>query len=334
MPVVGPKHSLRARTFRVEQRADIGCHAPIAEAPALGPAQAFVVHRVDAHKLIEHDRALARQLPFGLAGAADPVGALGRKGVNNGRELRRGLVAHDRRHEAQVVSRIGRGERRDILLAYRRQVRCDPFQKGEKVHSRGRAALHVETVELHLARARDIPGAHPFDELDHLFGVPGPETHAGDDVERIALAVEHIVVNRKRRAILGLEADHGEAELRHAVLDHPMLELEELAGAVGRLTERDDPRLTNQGAQLLEILEVRTRLGAGERKRIGLEPADDGIAGMAGPLGTNGQRGPCDTRCAHQRAGAQQHGPTIEHETLRHLGEEPRASRARFVLYV
>ena len=46
---------------------------------------------------------------------------------------------------------------------------------------------------------------------------------------------------------------------------------------------------------------------------------------------THGTR---DPGCAHQRAGAQQQGPTIEHETLRHWGEGPRASRAPFVLCV
>src|SRR4051794_9326139 len=105
MPVMSPEHGLRTMTFRIEQRAHIRRHAPIAEAPALGPAQALVLHRVDANELIEHDRALARQMPFGLAGPADPFRSLSRKGVEDGRKLRCSLVTHDGWHEAQVIGR-------------------------------------------------------------------------------------------------------------------------------------------------------------------------------------------------------------------------------------
>ena len=63
----------------------------------------------------------------------------------------------------------------------------------------------------------------------------------------------------------------------------PMLELEELARAVGGLTEPDDAGLVDARAQGLEVLEIAAGLGGRERNRIGLEPGDHRFAGFESP---------------------------------------------------
>ena len=55
-------------------------------------------------------------------------------------------------------------------------------------------ALHGETVEFDLAFIGKIPGAHPFQDGDHLFVLPDPRYHAGNCVRGTAFACQDVVV--------------------------------------------------------------------------------------------------------------------------------------------
>src|SRR5438876_6209865 len=51
--------------------------------------------------------------------------------------------------------------------------------------------LTIESVELDLwVSLLGVPGAYPFDQVEHLVGIPGPEVKARQGSARIAISIE------------------------------------------------------------------------------------------------------------------------------------------------
>src|SRR5262245_8464122 len=102
--------------------------------------------------------------------------------------------------------------------------------------SRRGSPLHIESVEFHLTVVPSIPSAHPLDQGKDLLRVPKVKAQAaGKSLRGTALAPEDVVIDCECGPIEGFKRDDVEAKLGDAIFDHTMLELEELAGAVGGL---------------------------------------------------------------------------------------------------
>jgi hypothetical protein len=76
--------------------------------------------------------------------------------------------------------------------------------------------------------------------------------------------------------LASMEKD-GEAQLTRQILEHPVLHLEELAGAVGGLAKRDDPCLSDQRPEWTQVVETITCLRRLEQYGMATNPVDDGI---------------------------------------------------------
>src|SRR5262249_35197820 len=101
---------------------------------------------------------------------------------------------------------------------------------------------------------------------------------------------------------------------RDAILHQPMLELEELARAMGGFAQRHDAGIADERTQWLKVLDAGAGLGGCERQRMGLEPGDHLAIlclRLRPPRGRNaGQCRGCN------RSATKQHASTIQHGSL------------------
>src|SRR5262249_11431102 len=146
-------------------------------------------------------------------------------------------------------------------------------------------------------------------------------------------AAEDVVVHRKHGSVIGLERDDVESELRDAVFNDTVLELEELAGAVRGLPEPHDARLGKFRAQRLEIMEALARLSGRERECVGFQPGDDVGADLR--IAFEAVRGQGEGKArdggrAGQGSCAQKHLSTTQHGTLSVGLFDLRGWRSRF----
>ena len=86
------------------------------------------------------------------------------------------------------------------------------------------------------------------------------------------LPLRTIIVELVGLRHVGFDGEDGEAHLRGQELQHAVLELEELARAVGGLAERDDARIADDFAERLHIVEAVPGDGRGEANRVGRGP--------------------------------------------------------------
>lgn len=129
-------------------------------------------------------------------------------------------------------------------------------QEGSDRLGRVGAALGIDADEAHLPAFGEaaVVGAQPLDEVEHLLGAPGPEPQAGDQARGVPGAVPHVRVQGAGGGCAGFQGESGEARLAHQEFHDPVLEVEELAGAVGGFAQADDPHVPQGGAQRFEVL--------------------------------------------------------------------------------
>jgi hypothetical protein len=161
------------------------------------------------------------------------------------------------------------GDRRAVLGV-------DPAQIGRHPLGRPLRELRVEAVEVDFPRVARIgvPAAQPAEEVGDLLRAPHPVAETGEELSGLAAASLDVGVEVERLRPVGLDGDDGEAHLRDEMLDHPVLELEDLAAAVGGLAQADDPRLADDPAERREVVEPEVRRGAGERDGVRSHPVD------------------------------------------------------------
>ena len=149
-----------------------------------------------------------------------------------------GLVPVARIREQSVRAVGVAGETVDQSRDLGDPVGVDDAEVLEDVVQRHPGELHVEAVEAHVA-AGFVVGAHPLDHFQHRFGVPGPEIQAGQEDLRVAFAVAHIPVEAVGLGPGGLDREGVEVHLLDQEAQDPRLHLEEVAGTVGVLAERE-----------------------------------------------------------------------------------------------
>ncbi|MBL8177881.1 MAG: hypothetical protein JNK48_24605 [Bryobacterales bacterium] len=115
--------------------------------------------------------------------------------------------------------------------------------------------------------------------------MPGPEIHAAKDGPGIAGAVQNVVVHAVGFGHVGFDGEDGEAHFGGEELHHAVLELEELAGAVGGLAEGDDAGISDQGLERLHVVEAAAGFGSAQWDGIVLDPSGGLIDGGAGDEG-------------------------------------------------
>src|SRR5262249_53008179 len=105
--------------------------------------------------------------------------------------------------------------------------------------------LHVEAGELDPSFTRSVELPHPEDHVEYFLRVPGPEVHALEEFFRVAVAVEHVVVDAVGFRHIGLDREYREAHLVGEEVDDAVLHPEEFARTVSSLTETDNVGATD-----------------------------------------------------------------------------------------
>ncbi len=170
------------------------------------------------------------------------------------------------------VERVG--QRREGLFRPGRELGIDLGKEVQRHSGRASRDLRVEAVELHfllMARIRVVI-PHPADHVEDFFRVPGPEIQPCQRSRGISFTSQHELVDVEGFRHRGLDAEDGEPHLAHEELEHPVLELEELAGSVCRLAKCHQPRLTDHLLERLHVVETVARLHALETNRVLRQP--------------------------------------------------------------
>ncbi len=251
--VVRPQHHARAGGLVGQDPADV-------VEPSAGSQ---LRHLRDDHRM------LAGEIPFLLARGADIS-------VLAGVEPRQQLLGRGQRGGARRRDLLGNLPQPAERARHRLGVwGVDLLEVGGDHRARDLRRLHVEAEEPDLARVGGIGvvGPHPADHVEHFLGVPGPEVEAGERLGRVPRAVQHVVVDRQRLRPVGLDGEHREALLGDQVLEHPMLELEELAGAVRGFAERDDAGLAHDSRQRPQVVVALAGGGGAQRHHVAAKPA-------------------------------------------------------------
>lgn len=134
--------------------------------------------------------------------------------------------------------------------------------------------MHIKTGELNATLARLVELTHPLDHLQNFLSVPGPEIHAFQELCRVAVSVEYVIVQTIRFRHVGFDGKDGETHLGGKELQHSVFELKELACAVGRLAERHDSSVANNLFQRFHIGETMTCFGGLEPNGVSSNPFD------------------------------------------------------------
>src|ERR1035441_9744511 len=187
---------------------------------------------------------------------------------------------------SRIVHRKGAGRRAEVGLCHRRRRECQfaglvQADRVLRVHlgheilhdaERHIGRLHVEPRELDAPFAALVELAHPSHHIEHFLRVPSPEVHALDQLRRVALTLQHEIVQLVGFRHVGLDREDGEAHLGGQELQHAVLQLEELPRSVSRLAQRHNPRLAHHLLQWLHVLEAMPRFRRGQADRVAAHP--------------------------------------------------------------
>src|SRR5262249_34971662 len=105
------------------------------------------------------------------------------------------------------------------------------------------------------------------------------EVHTLQQLFRIALSVQHKVIQPVGFWHVGLNREDGEAFLGSQKLDHAMLQLKELACTVCSFAERDNARIAHYFLERLHVLETMLRLDGIEGNCMFPRPVDKRLIG-------------------------------------------------------
>lgn len=159
------------------------------------------------------------------------------------------------------VQALDLGEERRAGLA---DVADDSVEKGWA------RVADIVADEVELAGVGAVVGTHPLDQVEVLLHVPELVRVlelAAHDLARIADPADDVPVELEAGAPWGFERERGEALLLDERTEDPVLQREELAGAVGGLADSDDPGVSDHRGQRLQVAQAAARVGTADRLR-------------------------------------------------------------------
>jgi hypothetical protein len=119
-----------------------------------------------------------------------------------------------------------------------------------------------------------IVAPNPTHHVEDFLAVAGPEMQAIQQLDRVAFARQHVVVQRQRFRPVGFQRKNREAHIRHQEFQQAVLELEELACAMRGLAECDDASLAHNLADRPHVFRPVAGLGRQQRDRAAPKPVD------------------------------------------------------------
>lgn len=154
------------------------------------------------------------------------------------------------------------------LLRQRGSPACGRSRCGQqplqRSHQRG-GHLQIDPREGD-AGLRRVDGLHPLDHRQHLVGHPGPDVHPPDQLFRVALPADRVVVYPLCLGQIGLQREDAESAAVCQVADDAVLHGKHLAGAVRVLTQPDDPASGRRLSEGVEVVRVRSRRVPGRER--------------------------------------------------------------------
>ncbi len=144
-----------------------------------------------------------------------------------------------------------------------------------------------------IVRVVPVVGAHPFHE-PQVVGVVPPQEVAlellAHDAPRVALAVQHVVVEAQAGAPGGLQREGAKTPLLDEVAEDAVLEGEEVVRAVGGLAQTDHPGAADHPFQSPQITAVAARFDGPQGVGGAVERVDDRGGGGRGRRGRDAGR--------------------------------------------